>query len=106
MASPVPPCRRPALPLPRASVFCAKCQPFPLPTVFVAGLDVLHRPGDIEYIAAALLRLRDEAQRLAAEGMVGVKKSNICVFLVFRYSYKINYEKSASQRKCCFFAHA
>jgi hypothetical protein len=46
-----------------------KLEPFPFPTGFVAGFDPGAGAGDIEYIAAALLRLRHEAQGLASEGM-------------------------------------
>ena len=49
-------------------------QPFALPSVFIASLDVLHRAGDIEDIAAALLRLGDETQGMAPEGMIRKKK--------------------------------
>jgi hypothetical protein len=43
--------------------------PFLFPTRFVSRLDFGAGTGDIEYIAAALLRLRHEAQGLASEGM-------------------------------------
>ena len=36
----------------------------------VAGLDALHGAGDIEDISAALLRLGDQPQRVAAERMI------------------------------------
>ena len=44
-------------------------EPFLFPTRFVAGFDLGAGTGDIEYIAAALLRLRHKAKGLAAEGM-------------------------------------
>jgi hypothetical protein len=49
-------------------------EPFSFPTGLVAGLDFGASPGDIEYIAAALLRLRHEAKGLATEGMVRCEK--------------------------------
>jgi hypothetical protein len=45
-------------------------EPFSFPTDLVAGLDFGAGAGDIEYITAALLRLRHEAKGLATEGMV------------------------------------
>jgi hypothetical protein len=49
-------------------------QPGALPGVFVAGFDALHSAGDVEDIAAALLRLSDQAQSMAAERMVREKE--------------------------------
>ncbi|MBI1998087.1 MAG: hypothetical protein HYS66_16685 [Deltaproteobacteria bacterium] len=49
-------------------------QPGALPGVLVAGFDAFHRPRDVEDIAAALLRLSDQAQRMTAEWMVRKKE--------------------------------
>jgi hypothetical protein len=49
-------------------------QPCALPRVFIARLDILHRPGDVENVAAALLGLSDQTQRMAAKRMIGKEK--------------------------------
>jgi hypothetical protein len=51
--------------------FFRKLKPGALPSIPVAGFDASHRASDIEDVAAALLRLRDEAQCMAAKRMVG-----------------------------------
>jgi hypothetical protein len=45
-------------------------EPFLFPTRFVSRFDFGAGTGDIEYIAAALLRLGHKAERLSAERMV------------------------------------
>ena len=54
--------------------FLCQFQPGALPSVSVAGFDILHGAGDIENISSTLLRLGDQPQRVAAEWMVGKKK--------------------------------
>ena len=78
-------------------------EPLLVPSRFVAGFDPGAGTGDIEYIAAALLRLRYEAEGLAAEGMVRCEEVKHLVFLVFRYSYKIITKRSACVRESLFF---
>jgi hypothetical protein len=48
--------------------------PRPFPSVFVTGIDAPHRPGDVEYVSTALLRLGNQAQCVAAERMSGKEK--------------------------------
>src|ERR671914_289627 len=45
-------------------------QPSALPCISITGLDVFHGAGDVEYIAAALLRLRDQTQGMATKWMI------------------------------------
>ena len=52
----------------------AELEPSFLPSGFIAGFDILHCPGDVENIAAALLGLGDQPQRVNAERMTGEKK--------------------------------
>src|SRR5262245_22253964 len=54
--------------------FLCQFQPRALPRRFVARFDVLHRAGDVENVAAPLLRLCDKAQGVPAEGMIGKEK--------------------------------
>src|ERR671915_1254410 len=49
-------------------------QPSALPCISITGLDVFHGAGDVEYIAAALLRLRDQTQGMATKWMIGKQK--------------------------------
>ena len=70
--------------------FRGLCQlePFPFPTRLVPGLNFGAGTGDVEYIAAALLSLRHETERLAAEGMIRCEEVKHCVSLRFRQSDK------------------
>jgi len=49
-------------------------QPLAFPSLLVTGLDLASGSRDIEYIAPALLRLRNEAKSLTAERMSGREK--------------------------------
>ena len=93
-------CRRPAsrASFAWASVVFASWSHSSSQAAFVAWFYPGARTGDIEYIAAPMLRLRYKAQGLAAEGMGRCEEVKHLVFLAFRCGYEIIREKIRSSK--------